>query len=110
MTPEPAVERFLARAVERLRSEAKAERIVLFGSHATGGAAAGSDVDLLVVVRTSERPLERRLRLRRLIAGPRQEFPFDLVVLTPEELKERLRVKDQFIEDILKSGRVLHAA
>lgn len=101
---------FIEEAVRRLRDEAGATRIVLFGSHAEGAGDRHSDVDLFVVVESDEEPLDRRMRLRRLIAGPRQPVPFDLVVLTPGELEERLALGDPFIEQILERGRTLHAA
>lgn len=103
-------EAFIEEAVRRLRDEAGAQRVVLFGSHAEGQADRHSDVDLLVVLPSDEQPFDRRLRIRRLLAGERQRVPFDLVVLTPEELEERLRLGDPFIEGILERGRTLHAA
>jgi hypothetical protein len=32
------------------------------------------------------------------------------IVLTPTEIKERLAIGDQFIEEVIKRGRVLYAA
>lgn len=100
---------FVREAVRKLREEAGAERVVLFGSQVQEAADRHSDVDLLVVVDSEEPHLERWLRIRRLIAGPRQRVPFDLVVLTPDELEEKLERGDPFIEQILERGRTLHA-
>lgn len=100
---------FIQEAVRRLRDEAGAQRVVLFGSEVEGTADRHSDVDLLVIVDSEEPHLDRWVRIRRLIAGPRQQVPFDLVVLTPDELDEKLERGDPFIQQILEGGRTLHA-
>lgn len=100
---------FIEEAVRRLREEAGAERIVLFGSEADGTTDEHSDVDLLVVVDSDEPHLDRWRRVRRLIAGSRQPVPLDLIVLTPDELEEKLRGGNALIEQILERGRTLHA-
>ena len=48
--PKPIIEEMVRRIVERFHPE----RIILFGSHATGRAGPESDVDLLVVMRGVE--------------------------------------------------------
>lgn len=103
-------EAFIEEAVRRLREEDGAERVVLFGSSVDEADGSDSDVDLLVVLDTDEPRLERWLRIRRLLAGERQPVPFDLILLTPDELEERLDMGDPFIESILEEGRTLHAA
>lgn len=103
-------EAFIEQAVQRLRDEAEAKRVVLFGSQAEGSDDRHSDVDLLVVVDSDEEELDRWRRIRRLIVGRRQRVPLDLIVLTPEEFEARLDRGDPFIEQILERGRTLHAA
>lgn len=41
------------------------------------------------------------------ILFPRQ-IPIDLIVYTPQEIKERLELGDFFIEDILKNGLLIY--
>lgn len=103
-------EAFIEDAVRRLREEAGAERVVLFGSQTQGRDDRHSDVDLLVVLKSDEQPLDRRVRIRRLLSASRPRVPFDLVVLTPAELEQRLAEGDAFVEQILDRGRTLHAA
>jgi len=50
----------LAGAVSRLVDVLHPEQIWVFGSHARGAATEDSDVDLLVVVSTSDLPAHRR--------------------------------------------------
>ena len=84
------------------------QRIILFGSYAHGQPNDDSDLDLLIIKGTSERPVDRHLRVRRLVSAPRRRLPFDPLVLTPEEINERLRIGDQFVQDILAQGDVLY--
>ena len=42
------------RVIDEIAERFRPERIVLFGSHAAGAADAGSDVDLLVIMETSQ--------------------------------------------------------
>ena len=96
------------RAVARkLGTQAKPEKIILFGSYAGGHPRPDSDVDLLVVMRSRKRPTERAAELSRFLE-PRP-FPIDLLVRTPKEIQRRLAMGDTFIRDILHHGRVLYA-
>lgn len=92
---------------KRIGKEFQPEQVVLFGSYARGTQTSDSDVDLLVIMpfegRSVEKSVEIRLKLR-----PR--FPIDLVVRTPEVVRQRLEIGDGFIRDILESGKVLYEA
>jgi predicted nucleotidyltransferase len=66
----------------------KPEKNILFGSCATGTATENSDVDLLVVTNSRLSRREREVRLTRQLFG--SGVPYDLLVLTPEEIEERI--------------------
>ena len=102
---EPFEER-LNEVAKRLVEAFDPQRIILFGSHACGQASPDSDVDLLIVMESDERPAARASRVSRLLR-PRP-FPMDLLVRTPREIKRRLEMEDQFIREILENGRVLY--
>lgn len=91
----------------RLYQEYGAETIILFGSYASRTARKDSDIDLLIIKKTEERPIERQTRVRRLIRDIRKGIPFSPIVLTPAEIEYRLRIGDQFLQQIFKSGIVL---
>lgn len=101
MTPRHDIQAF-ADAIAR---EFRPERIILFGSHARGEMTADSDVDLLVVMNFEGRPHEQAVDIRARI--PRR-FPLDLLVRTPQQIAERLRLNDFFIQEILERGAVLY--
>lgn len=85
------------------------ERIVLFGSYAAGRQKVDSDVDLLIVKRTSRSFYSRLAEVRRIVSSARAGMPFDPIVVTPEELERRLEKGDQFLGGIVRSGKVLYA-
>ena len=85
------------------------ELIVLFGSLAWGEPHPDSDIDLLIVAESEETPLERRIRARRLAAHTHDGIPFSPLVLTPDELQQRLAMNDPFYHRILEQGEHLYA-
>ena len=82
------------------------QKIILFGSYAYGQPTPDSDVDLLVVMESDDRPVERAAKVSRLLR-PRP-FQMDILVRTPEEIQHRLEIGDQFIREVLEKGRVLY--
>jgi len=92
---------------ERIAAEFRPNCIVLFGSHARGTAGQDSDVDLLIIMpfdgKAAAKAVEIRLKVR-------PGFPVDLLVRTPEKVRERLAMGDGFLRDILETGTVLYEA
>jgi HEPN domain-containing protein/predicted nucleotidyltransferase len=92
--------------VTRLVTGYDPDRVILYGSHATGEARRDSDIDLLIVKDTDRRPLDRRLEVERLLAD--RAVPLDLVVYTPDELRWLFAAGSPFIEEVITHGRVLY--
>ena len=84
-----------------------AQQVILFGSYARGEVTEDSDVDLLVIGlfkgRSVDKSVEIRLKLR-------PSFPVDLLVRTPEKVRQRLEMGDSFLREILEEGKVLYEA
>ena len=102
----PVTEEALQAIVHRLVTGLHPHKIVLFGSYSYGTPTAESDVDLLVIMDTTARPVDRYLRVSRLLR-PRP-FPLDLLVKTPEEIAQALAREDAFVHEITTRGRVLY--
>ena len=81
------------------------ERVILFGSHASGNATPDSDVDILVVMDFKSRPHQQAFEIRRTI---KRSFPLDLLVRRPADIDRRLRLGDFFIKEIMQEGKVLY--
>jgi predicted nucleotidyltransferase len=81
------------------------EKIILFGSHAHGRPTRDSDVDLLVIMPHKGRPPEQAARIRDVVRAP---FSLDLLMRSPQRLRERLGMNDCFIRESVDKGRALH--
>jgi predicted nucleotidyltransferase len=91
----------------RIAHEYHPERILLFGSYAWGEPSLDSDVDLLVILPFEGKAVAKSVEMRLKIRPP---FPVDLLVRTPEKIRERLALGDPFIRSILEEGEVLYEA
>jgi predicted nucleotidyltransferase len=93
---------------QKIVNEYKPKKIILFGSYAYGNPTEDSDIDLLIIKDTNEKSMQRWLMVRRIL----REFIFEIsispLVYTEEELNQRKKMKDFFIEEILKKGEVLY--
>lgn len=89
----------------RIAEQFHPERIILFGSYAAGTAGADSDVDLLVVLPFEGKTWKTAARIRH---STRPAFPMDLLVRTPQQIRQRLAMNDMFIRDITQNGKTLY--
>jgi predicted nucleotidyltransferase len=92
---------------KRIGEQFGAEKVILFGSYAQGTASPDSDVDLLIVAPFEGRSVDKSVQIRLKL---RPTFPVDLLVRTPEKIRQRLQIGDHFIKDILQEGKILYEA
>jgi predicted nucleotidyltransferase len=102
----PVTEEVLDAIVQRLVSALNPHKIIVFGSYVYGAPSPDSDLDLLVILATQARPVDRYLSVSSLLR-PRP-FPLDILVKTPEEMARAVAHGDPFIVEILTQGRVLY--
>ncbi|MCZ6794456.1 MAG: nucleotidyltransferase domain-containing protein [Planctomycetota bacterium] len=81
-----------------------AEKVILIGSLASGCVHGMSDLDLIVVLETEERFLDRLERVQDAL-DPR--IGLDLLVYSPREFQE-LQAASSFLEHALSTGKVLY--
>lgn len=103
------VKEIIEEIVRRLVAGYRPQKVILFGSHASGTARPDSDIDLLIIKETSERFIDRWVAVRRLLSDPNRRIGLDTIVLSPREIEERLAIGDQVIAEILEKGQVLYA-
>ena len=110
MTTDTKVRDIILRIVDKIKKDYGPDKIILFGSYAYGVPGRDSDIDLLIIKDTDDRPIDRRVAVARIVSDPKRFIPFQPIVLTPAEVQERLEVGDQFVREILEKGEVLYAA
>lgn len=103
------IDEVLERIVTDLKKRYEPEQIILFGSYAYGQPNEESDIDLLIIKETEKPFFQRLAELRRIVSKSRRGYAFEPVVVTPKELKERLKRGDQFFQTIMEKGTVLYA-
>ncbi len=105
-TVQPVTEALLQEVVQRIAGAFRPEKVILFGSHAYGTPTPDSDVDLLVIMESDERPARRSRRVAD--ACHPGTIAMDILVRTPAELTQRLSINDSFFKEIVQKGRVLY--
>ena len=81
------------------------EKIILFGSYASGTQNEHSDVDILIVMEHERSPMASAINILRAV---KPRFGTDLIVHSPQEFAERLSMGDYFLRSVQKTGKVLY--
>ena len=87
---------------EKIGRAASAEKVLLFGSYAKGCPKADSDVDYLIIAQSDLSPVKRMAR----VYASLNPYPFsmDIVVYTPQEIRDALKLKFSFISSVMKEA------
>ena len=99
--------------VESLK-EILPEKIILFGSYASGTQSEGSDLDILVVTGDDEIPSsfaeksQIYLRVSHSISNIKEKFPVDLIVHTKAMHRKFIETNSLFSREILTNGKILY--
>ena len=93
--------------VGNIASAFNPEKIIIFGSYAYGRPTEKSDIDILVIMETTKREIERMVAVNKLLRDYHKKMDLDILVKTPAEIKHRLDIGDPFISKIISKGRVL---
>jgi predicted nucleotidyltransferase len=101
----PEVERELDRIVARLRT-LDPERVILFGSFARGDFHEGSDIDLMVILNTSERFIDRIGHVLEVLDPA--DFDVEPLVYTAAEYENMRQRRTTLIDAVEREGKVLY--
>ena len=109
MTYKKKTELIVQRIAQKIQRYYKPEKIILFGSYAYGKPNRDSDIDMFIVRGTTKRRIDRFVEVKKLVYDANRRIPFSPIVYTPEEVKQRLSLGDDFVKEILDKGKVLYA-
>jgi predicted nucleotidyltransferase len=97
----------LNEAVERLAKEFAPEKIILFGSHVWGTPHADSDIDLFIIIKSTDLPpTQRATKAYRCLQG--LKIPAEVIVSTQQEVEMYRSVPASLTRKILEKGRVVY--
>lgn len=98
----------LPEIVDRIAQKFHPVQIILFGSWARGEAREDSDVDLLVVLSKVEHKRKAAIEVLRVLNG--LPISKDVVVTTPQEIKERGKIVGDILRPALEEGKIIYEA
>lgn len=98
MISDPGVERVVRTIAEAIQPQ----KIILFGSRATGKARPDSDLGLVIIYACEKSKRQIKLDIHRLLEPA--SFPADLFVLTPEEMLRQLHVANTLARELAERG------
>lgn len=101
-----SVRREIDKMVQRIVERFDPEKIILFGSHARGGAGPDSDVDLLVVMKVEGSKRDKQLEVR--VALHDIHVPKDIIISKPDEFQWRKDIVGTIERPAHREGRVLY--
>ena len=101
------VKRQIQQMVKRIVGQFHPDKIILFGSHARGGAGMDSDVDLLIVMPVDGSKRAKQLEIRAALHN--FHIPKDIIVSTPEEFQWRKEVVGTIERPAAREGKILYA-
>jgi predicted nucleotidyltransferase len=96
----------ISEIVRRILSVAKPDRIILFGSAASGTMTRDSDIDLLVVEPAPTNRHEESVRLRRAIGDV--DYPVDVIVIRTERFEATKNIIGGIAYPAHRYGKVVY--
>lgn len=101
-------ESLLNEVVRRVLTVTRPDKIILFGSAATGQMTKDSDIDLLVVEPSPANRHEESVRIRRAVGEV--PYPVDVIVIQTERFEATKNIIGGIAYPAYKYGRVLYEA
>lgn len=100
-------ESLIEEIVRRVVDTSAPDRIILFGSAASGQMKRDSDIDLLVIKTTPGDHVRESVRLRQALRG--LGYPFDVIVISREWFEETKGLVGGIAYPAHKYGKVIYA-
>ncbi|MBM3699467.1 MAG: nucleotidyltransferase domain-containing protein [Actinobacteria bacterium] len=103
---EKALKENLERIILDLKEKYNPNKVILFGSYASGKIKNFSDLDLLIIKDTKSKFFDR---LREVTKICNYDIGVDFLIYTPEEYEDQLNNNLFFKEEVVSKGKVIYA-
>lgn len=101
-------EKLIEEIVNRILNVVRPDRIILFGTAATGSMTRDSDIDLLVLKASVDDVRRERVNIRRSLQEI--DYPFDIIVMSTEWFEESKDIIGGVAYPAHKYGTVIYEA
>jgi predicted nucleotidyltransferase len=92
--------------VARIAAKFNPDKIILFGSYASGTPNNDSDIDLLVIQDTDLPRHKRSFDIQKMLIG--SMIPMDILVYTNNEFEKEKNEKYSFLNSAIKTSKILY--
>lgn len=100
------IESYLKNIVDKIINNFNPDKIILFGSYAYGHPTVDSDMDIMIVMDTDEKPHKRAVSVRKVLKGI--GIPKDIIVKTPEEFERFKDIVGTIVCPAAHKGRIIY--
>jgi predicted nucleotidyltransferase len=100
------IESYLKNIVDKIINNFNPHKIILFGSYAYGHPTVDSDMDIMIVMDTDEKPHKRAVSVRKVLKGI--GIPKDIIVKTPEEFERFKDIVGTIVYPAAHKGRIIY--
>ena len=92
--------------VNRIAIRFNPDKIILFGSYASGNPNNDSDLDLLIIKDTNLPRHKRSFDIQKSLIG--SMIPMDILVYTTKEFEQEKNEKSSFFSSAIKTSKILY--
>ncbi len=92
--------------VNRIAYRFNPDKIILFGSYASGNPNDDSDIDLLIIKDTDLPKHKRSFDIQKSLRG--SMIPMDILVYTQKEFEQEKLNKYSFLSSVIKTSKILY--
>lgn len=96
----------ISAVIQAIAENFSPQKIIIFGSYATGHPTPDSDLDLLVIMNSDLPSYKRAAPIRRLFRPT--PCAMDILVYTPQEVEYWNGVVNHIITDALETGKIVY--
>ncbi len=108
MKKDHSIDNLMQSIVRHLERDYNPKKIIFFGSWVYGQPNKDSDIDFLIIKNTHKNPMERWMEVRKILRKLNKNIPLSPLIYTEKEIKERLKIKDFFIKEVLEKGKLIY--
>lgn len=97
---------------DKIQTNVKPDKIILFGSYANGLQHEESDIDLFIIKDVKkEKVRDLKLSIKKAIRNIviKNKIDVDILLDSQKRINQRIRLGDLFLKEIIEKGKIIYA-